>query len=207
MAYLILVRHGQSEWNKKGLWTGLVDAPLSKIGEQEAVTAAKSFKDVPINVVFISKLTRSAQTLEIILKTLAKTFPITSSAALNERNYGDLTGKNKWKIKQQYGDEQFMKWRRGWDVAIPNGETLKDVYNRVVPYYLESIEPLLKLGKNVLVVAHGNSIRALVKYLEHISDEEIPHVELGTGEIYLYKIDERGNVLAKEVRARNTNPA
>lgn len=207
MAYLILVRHGQSEWNKKGLWTGLVDAPLSKLGEKEAVIAAKSFKDIPIDVAFVSKLIRSAQTLEIILKTLNITVPITSNGALNERNYGDLTGKNKWKIREQYGEEQFLKWRRGWDVPIPNGETLKDVYNRVVPYYQSTIEPLLMQGKNVLVVVHGNSIRALVKYLEHISDEEIPHVELGTGEIYLYKIDERGNVLTKEIRARNTKPA
>ncbi|MBI4078863.1 MAG: 2,3-diphosphoglycerate-dependent phosphoglycerate mutase [Candidatus Levybacteria bacterium] len=207
MAYLVLVRHGQSEWNKKGLWTGLVNAPLSPEGEREAAKAADSIKDIPFNVAFTSKLVRAHQTLDIILKILQKSVPITENEALNERNYGDLTGKNKWKIKEQYGDEQFLKWRRGWDVAIPNGETLKDVYNRVVPNYLEQIEPIVKAGKNVLVVAHGNSIRALIKYLEHISDEEVVRVELGTGEIYIYHIDNRGNVIAKEVRARNEKPA
>lgn len=207
MAYLVLVRHGQSLWNKKGLWTGLTDISLSDEGKQEAVFSAHVLTDVPFNVAFTSTLKRAHETLTIILQTLDISIPITKDKALNERDYGDLTGKNKWKVKEQYGEEQFMKWRRGWDVPIPNGETLKDVYNRVVPYYQNAIEPLLLKGKNILLVAHGNSIRALIKYLEHIRDEEIPYVELGTGEIYVYRIDNHGNIEAKEMRAKNEKPA
>ncbi|MDQ5954625.1 MAG: 2,3-bisphosphoglycerate-dependent phosphoglycerate mutase, partial [Patescibacteria group bacterium] len=122
------------------------------------------------------------------------------NAALNERDYGDLTGKDKWKIREEYGEEQFLKWRRGWDTPPPNGESLKDVYSRLIPYFESTIVPQLKEEKNVIIVAHGNSLRALVKYLENISDEIIPSLEIATGEIYLYQIDKDGKVISKEIR-------
>jgi 2,3-bisphosphoglycerate-dependent phosphoglycerate mutase len=125
--------------------------------------------------------------------------------ALNERDYGDLTAKNKWAIRDEYGEEQFLKWRRSWDFPPPNGEALKDVYARVVPYYEQHILPRLEQGQNVLVVAHGNSLRALVKYLESIGDDDIADVELGTAEVFLYEVDPSGKIVSKEIRAANPN--
>ncbi len=206
MPYLILIRHGQSEYNAQGLWTGLTDISLNDEGREEARRSADALRDIPIDVAFTSTLKRAHQTLDEILQALGKTdLRIIQDAALNERDYGDLTGKNKWKIRDEYGEEQFVKWRRSWDYPIPNGESLKDVHARVVPYYEQKIVPELGAGRNVLVVAHGNSLRALVKHLEHISDEDIPAVELGTGEVYLYQVDPSGRVLSKEVRAVNPN--
>ena len=122
---------------------------------------------------------------------------------LRERNYGDLAGKNKWDLKKQYGEEQFMKWRRGWDEPIPNGETLKDVYERLIPYYKKIIVPDLLSGKNVIISASGNSLRALVKYIENISENDISKLEIGLGEVYVYKIDKEGKVVSKDIRAVN----
>lgn len=199
MAYLVLIRHGQSAWNEKGLWTGLRDIPLTEQGHQEAKKAGEKLKDIHFDVAYTSNLSRAQQTLVDILSVLhQESVPIHKDTALNERDYGDLTEKNKWNIKEQYGEEQFLKWRRGWDEPIPGGESLKDVYNRVIPYYKEHILKDLEQGKNVLIAAHGNSLRALVKYLEQISDEDIPHVELATGEAYVYQVDKNGDILKKE---------
>lgn len=204
MGYLVLIRHGESVWNAQGLWTGWTDVDLSEKGQKEAIRSAGEIKDIKFDVAYTSKLKRAQQTLEIIKNVLHyKDLPITESESLNERNYGELTGQNKWQIKEKYGEEKFLKLRRGWDEQIQGGETLKDVYNRVVPYYEQNILPDLRLGKNVLVVAHGNSIRALVKYLEGISDEDISKIELGTGEIYIYQVDAEGGILSKESRATN----
>lgn len=201
MAYLALVRHGQSEWNAQGLWTGWTDIPLSEQGHEEAKKAAEVLKDIEFNMAYTSLLTRAQQTLEDIKKaTNRENLTTLKVQALNEKNYGDLAGKNKWKIKEEFGEEQFLLWRRSWDYPLPNGESLKDVYKRVVPYYTTEILPKLQKGLNVLVVAHGNSLRALVKYLENISDEEIPKLEIGTGEVYLYDIDTTGKILSKEIR-------
>ena len=206
MPYLILIRHGQSEYNAEGLWTGLTDISLNDEGREEARRSADALQDVPIDVAFTSTLQRAHQTLDEILRKPGKTgLRIVKDAALNERDYGDLTGKNKWKIRDEYGEEQFLKWRRSWDYPIPNGESLKDVYTRVVPFYEHNIVPELRAGHNVLIVAHGNSLRALMKHLEHISDEDIPGVELGTGEVYLYQVDPSGAISSKEVRAVNPN--
>lgn len=198
MAHLILVRHTESVWNKKGIWTGLTDIKLSSNGIEEAKKVANKLKNVKIDIAYTSVLTRAKQTLDEIKNVLGLSYLRTfENKALNERDYGELTGKNKWEIKKQYGEEKFQHIRRGWNYPIPKGETLKDVYKRVVPYYKLEILPKLKTGKNIIIVAHGNSLRALVKYLENISDEDISKLELATGEIYVYKIDNHGNILLK----------
>lgn len=200
MSYLVLIRHGESEWNEKGLWTGWTDIGLSRKGEEEAKHAGLLLKDIPFKVAYTSQLIRTKQTLEGIEESLKTTIPKVATQALNERNYGDYTGKNKWEIQKEVGEKKFLDMRRGWDVHIPNGETLKNVYSRVVPYYTTEILPKLEKGENVLVVAHGNSLRALVKYLENITDADIEHLDIATGEIYIYEIDEAGNILHKEIR-------
>lgn len=206
MAHLILVRHGKSEWNEKGLWTGFQDVSLAQAGIKEAQDAGAAIKDIHIDLAFTSALKRAQETLDEILKTTGQTdIPIIKDAALNERDYGEMTGKNKWEIKEQYGEEQFLKWRREWNEPIPGGETLKDVYERVVPYYKENILPSLKDGKNVLIAAHGNSLRALVKYLENITDDGVTKLEIATGEVYVYEIDNQGTIIKKEIRAAHEN--
>lgn len=206
MAYLALVRHGKSEWNTLGLWTGWKDIPLNDEGREEAKKAANELKDIHFDVAFTSKLSRAKETLEIIKRNLnLESILTTENVSLNERDYGDFTGKNKWDIKKEVGEEQFQKIRRGYDVPLPKGETLKNVYERTVPYFEQYILPLLKEGKNVLISAHGNSLRALVKYLDSISDTDIEKLEIATGEIYLYSIEPDGTVSKKEIRASHPN--
>ncbi len=201
MAYLALVRHGQSEWNAKNWWTGLTDIGLTEVGAKEAESAGEHLKDIHFDVAFTSVLSRAKDTWSIIQNQLqGKDIPTLSDPSLNERDYGDLTGKDKWQIKKDFGDEQFLKWRRGWDTPPPNGESLKDVYERLVPYYESTILPYIENGKNVIVVAHGNSLRALVKHLENVPDDIIPSLEIATGEIYLYTLDNKGKVVNKEIR-------
>lgn len=201
MSYLVLVRHGESTWNAKGLWTGLVDVSLTQKGRREARSCAKYLKNIKFDVGFTSKLKRARETIEEIKKTLKINFPVYEDEALNERDYGELTGKNKWEIKKKLGEEEFLKIRRGWDYPIKGGETLKDVYQRVVPYFLENIQPMLKQGQNILISAHGNSLRALVKYLENIPDTQIPNLELAIGEVCIYQMTDKGKVLSKKVEA------
>lgn len=200
MAYLVLVRHTESEWNAKGVWTGLTDISLSQDGKEKARMLADEIKNIHFDYAFVSKLKRAKETLFEIQQKLQTAIPTSESEALNERDYGEFTGKNKWQIKEEVGQAEFLKIRRGWDQPIPDGETLKDVYNRVVPYYHAQILPYLKNGKNVLIVAHGNSLRALVKYLENISDADIPNLEIATGEILIYMLNELGNVVSKKRR-------
>lgn len=203
MPKLVLVRHGLSEWNKLGLWTGWTDIPLSAEGFDEARRTAQSIKDIHFDYAFESDLTRARQTLSTIKNELGYDIPTTSTWEIKERDYGDLTGKNKWQVKEQYGEEQFMKWRRGWDDIVPNGENLKQVYARVTPYFKREILPLVLSGKNVIVSAHGNSLRAIVKYLENIPDNEAYTIEINTGEAFIYDLDMTGKILNKEVRASN----
>lgn len=201
MAYLILVRHGESLWNAQGLWTGLTNIPLSEKGKDEAKKAGEKIRDLPIDELFASMLSRATDTGKIVLETVGKAnISLIQNQALNERDYGDYTGKNKWEIQKEVGEEQFKKIRRSWDFQIPNGESLKQVYDRVIPYYENLILPKLKSGTNILIAAHGNSLRALIKYLENISDLDIPNLELPTGGIYVYQIDQNGKVLSKEIR-------
>lgn len=200
MAKLILVRHGESEWNKKGLWTGLSDIVLSEKGKEEARTAGEKLQDFPIDIAYTSVLLRAKQTLNLIKSVLnLQNLSVVENAALNERDYGIFTGKNKWEIEKEVGEEQFHKIRRGWDVPIENGESLKDVYDRTVPYYQSEILTKLKEGKNILISAHGNSLRALVKYLEDISDTDVENLEIATGEIYVYEINNEGKITSRQI--------
>ena len=201
MAYLVLVRHGQSEYNAKNWWTGWDDPSLTDLGKKEAVNAGENLKDIHFDLAYASALKRTQETLEIILQIIGQTeIPVTINAALNERDYGDYTKKNKWEVKKQVGDEIFQKIRRSWDYPVPHGETLKDVYNRVVPYFETEILPKVKNGKNVLISSSGNSLRALVKFLENVSETKIPLLEIPTGEVYVYEMNKEGKILQKEIR-------
>ena len=198
MAKLVLIRHGESEWNEKGLWTGWQDVQLTKKGKIEARQAALSLRDIKFQMSYTSDLIRAFHTLEIIKEELQiKDLPTVRHHALKERHYGEFTGKNKWEIQSFLGKEKFHKIRRGWDYPIKGGETLKDVFKRAVPYFQESVLPHLKSGKNVLLVAHGNTIRALMKHIEVISDKRIAEVEILTGEIVIYDIDNSGKLFQK----------
>lgn len=204
MAYLVLVRHGLSEYNKLGLWAGWIDVELVDEGREEAELTAHKLLDIRFDNAFVSSLKRAKDTLKIMLPILQQELtPITEAKELNERNYGDYAGKNKWQVKESLGEEEFMKLRRSWDYPIPNGESLKQVYERVIPYYKTHIEPRLKEGENILIVSSGNALRALVKYLENVSESEITKLEIGTGEAYVYEIDRDGHILKKEIRGQN----
>ena len=200
MALEVLVRHGESTWNARGVWTGWQDPPLSEKGVQEAKNAGKKLRGIRFDIAYVSDLLRAHQTLSEILKVLNIEVPIIESKALREKDYGDYTEKNKWEVREKVGDEEFHKIRRGYDHPIPNGESLKDVYNRVVPYYQTEILPNLKTNKNILISAHGNSLRALTKYLEGISDEKISNLEIPTGQVILYHVDPDGEITSKEIR-------
>jgi 2,3-bisphosphoglycerate-dependent phosphoglycerate mutase len=201
MAKLFLVRHGKSEWNKLGLWTGWTDIDLVEEGLEEARKAGEALKDEEIHIVHTSMLKRTHQTFEKIKEASGK-HELTHEPyeALNERHYGIHTGKNKWQVKEEVGEEEFQNIRRGWDHHIPEGETLKDVHARVVPHYEQNIKPHLLSGKNVLIVAHGNSLRALIKHLENIADDEISNVELATGEVLAYHFGDNGEIVLKETK-------
>lgn len=199
MAYLALVRHGLSEWNKTGLWTGLTDIELAPEGKIQAREAGEGLKEIHFDIAFVSGLIRAKQTLDEILDVLGYKPEIIANDALNERDYGIYTGKNKWEVKNKIGDKKYQELRRGWDPEIPEGENLKQVYARVVPYFKETILPQLKIGKNVLVSAHGNSLRALVKYLDNISDAEIGKLNIATGETYLYQVNNDGEITDKKI--------
>lgn len=204
MAFLVLVRHGESTYNAKGVWTGWLDPPLSEKGFEEAKQAGQLLKDIKFDIAYTSDLLRAQQTLDEIEKILGIEIQTIISPEIKERNYGDYTDKNKWEVEEQLGEEEFKKLRRSFDYPVPNGESLKDVYNRTVPYYQGKILPKLKLGQNILVSAHGNSLRALTKYLENISDEGIENLEIPTGQVIVYQIDTEGKVTSKEIRGANS---
>lgn len=200
MSYLVLVRHGQSEWNALGLWTGQEDVELTEQGKAEARKAAEGLKEMTLHKAHTSSLTRAKQTLEEIKGALEHTeLETVHDTALDERHYGDYQAKNKWEIKDQIGDEAFTKLRRTWDYPVPNGETLKDVHARVLPYYEKHILEDLKEGKNIIVAAHGNSLRALMKHLDEVDDDKVHELEIGTGEVVVYEIADDGTVLNKNV--------
>lgn len=200
MAFLALIRHGESEWNALDLWTGWTDVKLSPKGIRECQVAAESLRGIKWDIAFESGLVRSKQTLEEIEKTLGIRLPVKSSHALDERDYGNFDGMHKSEVEAEYGEDLYQKWHRGWDYPVPHGETLKDVYERVIPYYIKIIKPHLEKGENVLISAHGNSLRALVKYLDKIPSQDIPYLEIATGEVYIYKIDDVGKVVSKKIK-------
>ena len=188
MSDLIIVRHGQSEYNLENRFTGSTDIELTPEGELEAKKAGHLIKDYPLDEAFTSVLKRAIHTLTIILKEIDKTsLPVTQSPALNERSYGDLQGLDKMEMIKKYGEEQVLSWRRSYDIIPPHGESLKETYDRVVPYYEQEIVPKLSDGKNILIVAHGNSLRALMMYLENIGHTEISDINLATGSPRLYQ--------------------
>lgn len=198
MPNLVIVRHGQSLWNLENKFTGWIDVDLSDKGIEEANLAADSLKNYKFDVAFTSALKRANRTLDIILDKINQNdIPVTKDEALNERMYGDLQGLNKDETRKKFGDEQVKMWRRSFDVPPPNGESLKDTADRVLPYYHKVIEPELKAGKNVIISAHGNSLRALMMYLENLSKEEILETEIPTGKPILYKLDDNLKVIEK----------
>lgn len=198
---LIIVRHGESEWNILGKWTGTTDVHLSSKGFHEAALLGEKLKDIPIDKAYISQQIRTKETLEGILDASKQyDVPYEVSAAINERDYGELTGKNKWQVQKEIGEQAFENVRRGWDYPVPGGETLKDVCNRAVPFYKQTILPLLIDNKTVLIVAHGNSIRALIKYIESKSDVEITKTEMIFGTILIYTVDDKGKLIEKQER-------
>ena len=200
MATLTLVRHGQSQWNLENRFTGWVDVDLTEKGEAEARNAGEHLKAVPVSVLFTSVLKRAIRTADIALAVAEKTdLPTKRSEALNERHYGDLQGLNKAETAEKHGADKVHLWRRSYDVPPPNGESLKDTQERVAPYYQSKIVPLLRAGVDVLVVAHGNSLRALIMFVEHLSPEEILKTEVATGVPIVYQLDQDLNVVKKTI--------
>jgi 2,3-bisphosphoglycerate-dependent phosphoglycerate mutase len=182
------------------LWTGHTDVSLAEGGYEEARKAGEALKKEKIDVAYVSDLKRTQQTFDEIKKVCGIDDVVCQAvASLKERDYGVHTGKNKWQVKEEIGEDEFQRIRRGWDTKIEGGETLKDVHDRVVPYYKESIKKDLLDGKNVLVVSHGNTLRALVKYLEDIDEAEVCNLEIGTGEVQCCTIDENGKSTCREV--------
>ena len=201
MSKLALIRHGESEWNAKGLWTGWIDIGLSEKGRQEAKGAAMKLKDLSFHHGLSSDLKRAWETLDVIKETLKLAdLPTSRHPEFKERHYGIYTGRNKWQVKETLGGNKFKQLRRGWDFPIPQGESLKDVYKRVVAGYKKHIFPEIKNNRNLLLSAHGNSIRALMKHLEKIDDDKITEIELETAEIILYTISPSGKIINKEKR-------
>ena len=221
---LVLLRHGESEWNKENRFTGWTDVDLSENGVKEAEDAGKLLKEkgYTFDVSFTSVLKRANRTLEIILKEMNLDIPVHYSYRLNERHYGALQGLNKDEMKKKFGEEQVHIWRRSYDVRppeltkdderypgndpkykdltpeeLPLTECLKDTLERVLPYYNNEIKKHLENKENVLVVAHGNSLRSIIKYLENISDEDIMSVEIPTGVPYVYELDDNLNIKEK----------
>ena len=196
MAQLIIFRHGQSTWNLENKFTGWVDVALTEKGIEEAKNAGLKIKGYHFDYAYASDLIRAQDTLKISLQASGHS-PITPvyNKALNERMYGDLQGLDKTETAKKFGEDQVKIWRRSYDIAPPNGESLKDTAARVIPYFENEIIPKLKAGKNVVIAAHGNSLRALIMYLEKLTPQQILEFEIGTGQPRLYELDSNMNVL------------
>ncbi len=205
MPQLIVLRHGQSEWNLQNRFTGWVDVDLTEQGVQEAKKAGELLRDYQIDVLYTSNLQRAQKTADLALASAGIAVDeIHRDEALNERHYGDLQGLNKAETAEKYGDEQVHIWRRSYDTPPPNGESLKDTQARVLPYVEKNIVPQLKAGKNVMVAAHGNSIRALVMFLEKMSPEEILQVNIPTGVPRVYELSDTLEVLSVAYLGENS---
>ncbi len=216
MAKLILLRHGQSAWNKENVFTGWIDIPLSKEGIAESIEAGKKIKDIPMDVIYTSSLVRSQTTVFLAMTESSfgrvpcvqhdvkepfsewyqrggegkNLIPLYTALELNERMYGDLQGKNKEEMRKEYGEEQVQLWRRSFDIDPPRGESLAKTAKRSIPFFTQVIVPKLADGKNVLVCAHGNSLRSIVMHIEKLSKDEVLHLEIATGEVKIYDYKE-----------------
>jgi len=196
MARLILLRHGESQWNLENRFTGWVDVPLSPRGIQEAKDAGEKLRSFTFDRAFTSVLARANETLRLVLDIIGQTgIPIEKDKALNERMYGELQGLNKDETVKKYGEAQVKIWRRSYDVRPPGGESLKDTAERVLPYYEHTIKPYLLKGDTILVAAHGNSLRALIMELEQLSREQVLELNIPTGAPLLYELDGTGKVV------------
>ena len=203
MSILVLVRHGESQFNLENRFTGWLDVPLSDKGIVEAVEAGMKIanENIRLDKVYTSSLQRAKNSLEYVLKTLGQgDVEIESDVALNERHYGDLQGLNKAETAQRFGEQQVKIWRRSYDVAPPNGESLKDTASRVLPYFHSRIMADIKEGKNVLVMAHGNSLRCVVMELDHLSKKQVTELEIPTGVPMIYSFDKENNISKRELR-------
>lgn len=197
MARLVLLRHGESQWNLENRFTGWVDVPLSPRGVEEAKNAGAKLKGFTFDRAFTSVLSRANETLRFVLEVIGQTaLPIEKDKALNERMYGELQGLNKTETATKYGDAQVKIWRRSYDVRPPGGESLKDTAERVLPYYDTKIKPCVLKGETILIAAHGNSLRALVMQLEQLSREQVLELNIPTGAPLLYELDKSGKVLS-----------
>lgn len=203
---LVLVRHGESEWNKKNLFTGVRDPDLTDKGVIEARWAGRVMRDkgLVFDLAFTSLLRRAQHTLDIMLGEIGQSdIEIIRDAALNERDYGELSGLNKEEARDRWGEDQVMLWRRSFDIPPPGGESLKDTAERVMPYYNAQIWPHVQAGKNVIVAAHGNSLRALIMNLEGLTGDEILARELATGAPILYRLTAAGTVAERQDLVRS----
>ena len=197
MSKLILIRHGQSEWNELNLFTGWKNPGLTKKGEKEATDAGKLLreKEIIFDIAFTSALKRAQDTLTIILKEIDQTsLKIIKDQSLNERDYGDLSGLNKDEARKKWGEDKVHQWRRSFDIPPPGGESLRNTADRVLPYYESNIVPRINEGLNILIAAHGNSLRSLVMHLDNISTEDIVKLEIGTGVPLIYETESSENI-------------
>lgn len=202
MAHLVLLRHGQSQWNLENRFTGWVDVPLTDLGETEARRAGEKIKAAGLRFdrAFTSVLQRAIRTLDLVLEVLGQTgLPNERGQALNERHYGDLQGLDKAETAKKFGDDQVRLWRRSYDVAPPGGESLENTAARTLPYLQSNILPAVHAGQHVLVAAHGNSLRSIVMHLDGLTREEVLSLELGTGVPIVYDLDATGRVVSKAI--------
>lgn len=202
MGQLILLRHGQSVWNLENRFTGWIDVDLTLKGIDEAKSAGEKLQGTHLDAVFTSGLKRAQKTADLALNSMKiNDLRVIRAKELNERHYGDLQGLDKDATRKKYGEDQVHIWRRSFDIPPPGGESLKDTCERVLPYYERDILPRLKEGHDILVVAHGNSLRALVKTLENLDDAEIVQVEIPTGQPWVYQMDSQGTASHRKVLA------
>jgi 2,3-bisphosphoglycerate-dependent phosphoglycerate mutase len=200
MPTLVIIRHGQSEWNLQNRFTGWVDVDLSPNGVNEAQKAGEKLDGYHFDYAFSSVLKRANRTMEIVLDKIGQAdLHMERNEALNERMYGELQGMNKDEARKEFGEEQVHIWRRSYDVPPPGGESLKDTRERVLPYFEKHIQPLIEEDKNIIITAHGNSLRALVMYLEKMTPEEILKTEIPTGTPIVYTLDPKLSVLDKKI--------
>lgn len=200
MSLLVLIRHGQSQWNLENRFTGWTDVPLSAQGEKDAVESGKALKGMKFDIAFTSRQKRAQDTLTIILKTMGHAaVPIEIDSALNERHYGELQGLNKAETAVKYGEEKVKLWRRSYSTRPPGGESIEDCERRTTPFFIAYVLPHLKAGKNVVIAAHGNSMRPIFKYLDNLTPEQTATLEVGLGLPYIYTFD-GDKMVKKEVR-------